>query len=144
MAYMKIQTWFRVFSCLKWTTIWNKVFKNGRSEICGRQPLKILKGYGLPFTNFAWSILEYLAPFIVPSNVNGFQKSWNNFLSISVFYSNRENSVILWFYVLVMVEIDLFLDVLQCAVLFAGSLLKIIFGAKYSGMDQVEFAEGSL
>ena len=43
-----------------------------------------------------------------------------------------------------MVEIDLFLDVLQCAVLFAGSLLKIMFGAKYSGMDQVEFAEGSL
>ena len=87
------------------------------------QPLKNLKGYGLHFTNFAWSILEYLAPF-VPSSLSGFQKSWNIFLSISVFYSNRENSVILWFYVLVTVEIDLFLDVLQCAVLFAVSLLR--------------------
>ena len=27
--------------------IWNKVFKNGPSKICGRQPLKNLKGYGL-------------------------------------------------------------------------------------------------
>ena len=26
---------------------WNKVFKNGPSKICGRQPLKSLKGYGL-------------------------------------------------------------------------------------------------
>ena len=25
---------------------WLKVFKNGRSKICGRQPLKNLKGYG--------------------------------------------------------------------------------------------------
>ena len=30
--------------------IWDKVFKNGPSKICGRQPLKNLKGYGLlPF-----------------------------------------------------------------------------------------------
>ena len=27
--------------------IWNKVFKNGPSRICGRQPLKYLKRYGL-------------------------------------------------------------------------------------------------
>ena len=26
---------------------WGKVFKNGPSEICGRQPLKNLKWYGL-------------------------------------------------------------------------------------------------
>ena len=26
---------------------WNKVFKDGPSKICGRQPLKILKEYGL-------------------------------------------------------------------------------------------------
>ena len=25
----------------------DKVFKNGQSKICGRQPLKNLKGYGL-------------------------------------------------------------------------------------------------
>ena len=31
---------------------WEKVFKNGPSKICGRQPLK----------NFAWSILEYFVP----------------------------------------------------------------------------------
>ena len=26
---------------------WNKIFKNGPSKACGRQPLKSLKGYGL-------------------------------------------------------------------------------------------------
>ena len=26
---------------------WDKVFKNGPSKVCGRQPLKNLKGYGL-------------------------------------------------------------------------------------------------
>ena len=26
---------------------WDKVLKNGPSKICGRQPLKNLKGYGL-------------------------------------------------------------------------------------------------
>ena len=28
--------------------IWDEVFKNGPSKICGRQPLKNLKEYGLP------------------------------------------------------------------------------------------------
>ena len=28
--------------------IWDKVFKNGTSKICGREPLKNLMGYGLP------------------------------------------------------------------------------------------------
>ena len=28
--------------------LWNKLFKNGPSKICGRQPLKNLKGYSLP------------------------------------------------------------------------------------------------
>ena len=27
--------------------IWDRVFKNGSSKICGKQPLKNLKGYGL-------------------------------------------------------------------------------------------------
>ena len=27
--------------------IWDKLFKNGPSKICGRQPLKNLKGYGV-------------------------------------------------------------------------------------------------
>ena len=27
--------------------IWDKIFKNGPSKICGRQPLKSLKGYGV-------------------------------------------------------------------------------------------------
>ena len=34
-------------------TIWVKLFKNGPSKICGRQPLK----------NFTWYILEYLDPY---------------------------------------------------------------------------------
>ena len=32
-----------------------KVFKNGPSKICGRQPFK----------NVTWSILEYLDPYII-------------------------------------------------------------------------------
>ena len=31
--------------------IWEKEFKNGPSKICGRQPLKNLKGYGLLKSN---------------------------------------------------------------------------------------------
>ena len=55
--------------------IWGKVFKNGPSEICGRQPLKKLKLYGLfkqtislqtflrlSSTNFTWSIFWILCP----------------------------------------------------------------------------------
>ena len=30
-----------------WEDIWDKVFKNGPSQICGRQPLKYMKWYGL-------------------------------------------------------------------------------------------------
>ena len=45
--------------------LWNKVFKNGQSKICGRQLLKNLKGYGLlgrplllgPFLNILSLIL---------------------------------------------------------------------------------------
>ena len=46
--------------------IWDKLFKNGPIKICGRQPLKNLKEYGLLTlqifqrlcsTNFTWSIL---------------------------------------------------------------------------------------
>ena len=55
----------------------DKVFKNGPSEICGRQPLKNLKWYDLwydipsiffrrlPSTNFTWFILEYFVPSII-------------------------------------------------------------------------------
>ena len=32
--------------------IWDKVFKNGQSKLCGRQPVK----------NFTWSFLECFAP----------------------------------------------------------------------------------
>ena len=34
--------------------IWDKVFQNGPSKICGRQPLK----------NFTWSILECFVPYV--------------------------------------------------------------------------------
>ena len=45
---------------------WDKVLKNGPSKICGRQPLKNLKWYGLLFsTNFTWFILEYFFSFLV-------------------------------------------------------------------------------
>ena len=47
--------------------IWDKIFKNGPSKICGRQPLKNLKGYGLlrlSFTNFTWFIRDDFAPYV--------------------------------------------------------------------------------
>ena len=37
--------------------IWGKVFKNGPSKICGRQPLKHLKGYGMPKAEHTHSIV---------------------------------------------------------------------------------------
>ena len=37
-----------------WPEILVQVFKNGPSKIYGRQPLK----------NFAWSILQYLDPYV--------------------------------------------------------------------------------
>ena len=52
--------------------IWVKVFKNGLSKICIRQPLKNAD-HGLPImvclsslssTNFTWSIPEYLDPYL--------------------------------------------------------------------------------
>ena len=51
--------------------MWGKVFKNGPSKICGRQPSKNVKGYGLlkqiflrlTCTNFTWSIFEYFLPY---------------------------------------------------------------------------------
>ena len=39
---------------VKLTYVWDKVFKNEPSKICGRQPLKI----------FTWSILKYCVPFV--------------------------------------------------------------------------------
>ena len=44
--------------------IWHKVFKSGTSKICGRQPLKHLKGYGL-LKHFTWSTLEYFVSYII-------------------------------------------------------------------------------
>ena len=55
--------------------MWVKVFKNGPSKICRRQPVKYLKWYGLsrPYhfkyfkgcsTNFTLSIREYLDSFV--------------------------------------------------------------------------------
>ena len=49
---------------------WDKIFKNGPSKICGRQPLKIW----LSSTNFNWSILEYLVPNETLSHIKGQHK----------------------------------------------------------------------
>ena len=37
---------------------WGKVLKNGRSKICGRQPLKKLKWYGLPADHITSNFLK--------------------------------------------------------------------------------------
>ena len=42
-----------------------KVFKSGPNKICGRQPLKSLKGYGLHKVDFTLSILEYFVSYFV-------------------------------------------------------------------------------
>ena len=36
-----------VFDFIQSYLIWDKVFKKGPNKVCGRQPLKNLKGYGL-------------------------------------------------------------------------------------------------
>ena len=74
---------------VKLSNKWDKVFKNRLSKICGRQPLKNLKGYGLlepdhtppsflkaGLTNFTWSILEYFIPNALKSTV--FEMSYQN------------------------------------------------------------------
>ena len=38
------------------------MFLSAPSKICGKQPLKNLKGYGLPSTNLTWLTLEYFVP----------------------------------------------------------------------------------
>ena len=53
----KISVSFVSERLLQYTIIWGKVFKNGPSKICGKQPSK----------NFTWSILECLDPFICNS-----------------------------------------------------------------------------
>ena len=44
------------FEYLKFHAKWDQVFKNGPSKICGRQPLKNLKWYGLPKVDHTPSI----------------------------------------------------------------------------------------
>ena len=46
--------WYKIIWETYWTCIWVKVFQNGPSQICGRQPLK----------NFTWSFFEHLDPFV--------------------------------------------------------------------------------
>ena len=38
--------------------IWDKVFKSGPSKVCGRQPLKNLMGYFVPYIHTASIILH--------------------------------------------------------------------------------------
>ena len=74
------------------STIWDKVIKNGPSEIYGRQPLKNLKGYGvlkktislkifkgyLP-QNLLGPFLNTLSQIMYTSNNQGIQKSLQMF-----------------------------------------------------------------
>ena len=90
----------------KWIKkIWVKLFKNGSSKIFGRQSLKNLKWYGLPrqnislqifwrlsFTNFTWSILEYLDPYVLTCKkltINP-SRSWANLVR-TIFFSRKTN-----------------------------------------------------
>ena len=63
------------FSCKFWygwlPLTYKKVFKNGPSKICGRQPLK----------NFIWSILEYFVPYV---QANWTRESHNQLPSLCI------------------------------------------------------------
>ena len=75
--------------------MWDKVFKSGPSKICGRQPLKNLKGYGadhfkrLSSTDFTWSTLEYLVPFKILLTIIGHDHATVNIL----YYYIQINSI---------------------------------------------------
>ena len=61
--------------------MWDKLFKSGPSKICGKQPLKNLKGYGLlKICDWDWfyDILEV-----------GLKKTWTNSLDSDWFYYNQ-------------------------------------------------------
>ena len=58
-----------------------QMFKNEPNKICGTQPLRNLKGYGLfkqrsSYTNFSRSILEYFVPYISWYNCAKFYHYW--------------------------------------------------------------------
>ena len=59
--YIKI---IKLFVCLI-ICIWHKVFKRGPSKICGRQPLKILRRYGLLKHTISLQIFKGCLPQIV-------------------------------------------------------------------------------
>ena len=44
---------------------WDKVFKNGPSKICGRQPLKNLKGYGLLADHIIYNLQTFAVSFLI-------------------------------------------------------------------------------
>ena len=47
LVHEKLLIFWESFLSLFWNQIWDKVFKNGPSKICGTMSLKHLKGYGL-------------------------------------------------------------------------------------------------
>ena len=61
---------------------WDKVFKNGPSEICGRQPLKNFKGYSLLKQTITLQIFKgcipkiILGPFL--NTLSQMMKVWQN------------------------------------------------------------------
>ena len=57
--------------------IWGKVFKNGPSKICGRQPLKYLKGYGMLQQTISLQIFKGCFPQIILGPfLNTFSHLW--------------------------------------------------------------------
>ena len=48
---------------------WDKVFKNGPSKICGRQPLKNLKAFGLPKSQIMRDLISNLSSFLPFPNI---------------------------------------------------------------------------
>ena len=91
--------------------IWVKVFRNGISIICGRQPLKKLKWYDLlmqtislqiferlPATNFTQPILKYLDPYWTDSKAKYFGRIWTHSDTEADFKGNQVESYRVIFY----------------------------------------------
>ena len=114
---LKCLVFFHIFKSsylhrAKWIKkIWVKLFKNGSSKIFGRQSLKNLKWYGLPrqnislqifwrlsFTNFTWSILEYLDPYVLTCKkltINP-SRSWANLVR-TIFFLEKLTYFTPWY-----------------------------------------------
>ena len=76
--------------------MWDKLFKNGPSKNCGRQPLSNLnfKFLKAASTNFTWSILEYFDPEYAFEYASGLKVHYCRFEILPISSSSYENNML--------------------------------------------------